>query len=280
MIYTKNEVNKSTVIIENPDEGDSYTAIGSKAFLSCKNVCEIKLPDTIREIGDWAFAHMKELKKIYVPSTRISIGREAFLDCTSLEEIIIDPDETQNKGLSFLLASCVTIFNNYKLLDFELAAKNNTAWSKLYDSELISFINQPDEKDFKFYIVGWFDDDSEEEQLTKYIERIKKEKLKLCFLRLKYDFNCDDLVKNELAGYIKRQFENYDADDLAWTLFCEELSDDLKNVQAAVNNDIINEALISELIEYINKRDGNPEAVAYLLSLLEEKKSLEDLFEL
>ena len=114
MIYEKYEGNNISVQIENVDERNPYTGIGAKAFLSCKNVYEIMLPDTICEIGAWAFAHMKELKRINVPAKKISFGKDVFLDCDNLTEIIVYPDESGNQGLSCLLASCITILNTYE----------------------------------------------------------------------------------------------------------------------------------------------------------------------
>lgn len=279
MIYVKNEKSSAVVNIENTDNNNPYTAIGSKAFLSCKNVCEIKLPDTICEIGDWAFAHMKELKKIVIPAKNVAIGREAFLDCSNLEEIVIYPDETGNKGLSCLLASCITILNCYQLLDFKLAAENNQEWCERYDAELFRYIMQPDDRDFKFYIVGWFDDECEEEQLERHIEKTRTEKLLLCFLRLKYDLHLNEKMKERLIQYIKSCFE-YSGKDSAWEIFRDKLSDDIEYVKIAANHDLLTSELKSELIKYINGRNGNPEIVAYLLSLNEDKKSLDQLFEL
>ena len=42
-------------------------AIERKAFLSCKTIREITLPDTVVEIGDWAFAHAEGLRFITIP---------------------------------------------------------------------------------------------------------------------------------------------------------------------------------------------------------------------
>jgi len=281
MIYDKYEGNSALVHIENININDPYCSIGSKAFLSCKNVCEIKLPETITEIGDWAFAHMKDLEKIIVPANEIHIGRDAFLDCENLKEIAVYPDESENKGLSYLLASCISIIKCYELLDFKKASVNNKAWCEQYDEKIIHYINSPDEKNFKFYIVGWFDDDSEEEQLEQHIRSVKFQKLLLSFIRLKYDTNISEQVKDNIVSYIKRRFyESKNGEDSAWEIFRDKLSDDLAYVKVATGNNLISEERKLELIKYINRRNGNPEIVAYLLSLGEKKETIEQLFEL
>ncbi|MDO4187491.1 MAG: leucine-rich repeat protein [Lachnospiraceae bacterium] len=280
MIYKKLDNSSVSVHIENKDNSDPYTAIGNKAFLSCKDVYEIKLPDTICKIGDWAFAHMKELKKIIVPSNEISIGRDAFLDCNNLVEIVIYPDDSKNKGLPYLLASCITYLNVYDLLDFKMAAVSNEKWCEKYDTELLRFISLPDDNGFQPFIVGWFNDEGEEEQLNNYIEKKKLDKLKLCFLRLKYNTCLGQETSNQLISYIKTQLECTDADCSGWKLFRDELSDDIQYVKTAVENNIIDAELKLEIIKAINKRNGNPEISAYLLSLEEERESIEQQFKL
>lgn len=50
-------------------------AIERKAFLSCKTIREITLPDTVVEIGDWAFAHAEGLRFITIPHHALGRGR-------------------------------------------------------------------------------------------------------------------------------------------------------------------------------------------------------------
>lgn len=281
MVYEKYPKDSVLIHIDNVDMKDPYTSIGSKVFLSCKNVYEIKLPDTICEIGDWAFAHMKDLKRIIVPANSISIGREAFLDCKNLQEIVVYPDVSENKGLPYLLASCITVLKVYRLLDFKMASTQNKAWCELYDAELINYIRQPDDSGFQPYIVGWFNDEGEEEQLKRYIENTKLNKFSLCFLRLKYDLYVTGDTYNEMISYIKGQLESTKNEtNFSWKIFRDELSDDIQYVKIAVNNNLLTAELRSELISHINKRNGNPEIVAYLLSLEEERQSIEQIFEL
>lgn len=281
MIYEKYKGNSVSIQIENIDEKDPYTVIGAKAFLSCKNVYEIKLPDTISEIGAWAFAHMKELKRVIVPARKISIGKDAFLDCENLKEIIIYPNDTSNQGLPYLLASCITILKANELLDFKMVAEQNEEWCRLYDKELIKYIYQTDDKNFQPVIVGWFNDEGEEEQLERYIQKVKIDKINLSFLRLKYESNTEDDVKEKLISYIKSQMEqSADGSNLGWEIIRDVLSDDIQYVKIAVANDILSEEHILELINYLNSINASTEIIAYLLSLSEENNDIDQQFEL
>lgn len=272
MIYEKYIGNDISVNIENIDGGEPYTKIGAKAFLSLKNIYEVELPDSIVEIGDWAFAHMKGLKRIKVPARKLSIGKDAFLDCDNLQEVAVYPDNSGNKGLPYLLASCITIFRSYELLDFEMAAGRNEEWCRLYDTELVKYLEQADDRGFEPVIVGWFNDEGEEEQLNRYLEKVRRNKIGLCFLRLKYDLHLENETKEILLSYLKRQIKQMDkGDSLLWSITRDVMSTDVDYAKIVVTNELLSETLISELITYLNSNNKSAEIVSYLIVALERK---------
>lgn len=278
MIYKKFEGNSASVQIENIDEKDPYTGIGAKAFLSCKDVYEIRLPDTVCEIGNWAFAHMKELKRIIVPANNIAIGKDAFLDCDNLKEVVVYPVDFEESRLSYLMASCITVLKSDRLLDFKLAAEQNNVWSKLYDEELLYFISQDDAANFQPVIVGWFNDEGEEEQLQRYVKKVKSDKINICFLRLKYDSHMEDKTREMLLTYIKKHI-NPSGD--TWEIIKHILSSDIEYTKLVVNNGLLNDELISELISFFNSNNASTEIVAYLvMSITGNNESIDKQFEL
>lgn len=280
-VYEKAKENTASVHIENIENDEPYTVIGAKAFLSCKNVYEVKLPDTICEIGAWAFAHMKELKRIIVPANNISIGKDVFLDCDNLKEVVVYPDESGNTGLPSLLASCITVLKSNELLDFKKAVTDNKDWCKLYDETLIKYVCRSDDQGFQPVIVGWFNDEGEEEQLTRYIKKTKSDKINLCFLRLKYDMHSNDNTKETLISYLKNQIKQPDDGSSSWKVIREVLSEDIEYAKLAVTNDLLDNELILDLIKYINNVNASTEIVAYLVQSLDgENKSIDEQFEL
>ena len=48
--------------------------IGAKAFLSCKSIEKLILPDTLERAADWGFAHMKNLREITLPARELLFG--------------------------------------------------------------------------------------------------------------------------------------------------------------------------------------------------------------
>jgi len=64
------------------------TKIGDYAFSGCKNLVEIKLPDSVTSIGHWCFSK-SSLKSIVIPDSVTEIGDAAFWECRALEKITI-----------------------------------------------------------------------------------------------------------------------------------------------------------------------------------------------
>jgi hypothetical protein len=52
--------------------------IGVSAFDFCRNLREVKIPDSVEEIGSQAFAYCDNLKKITIPKSVTKIGDSVF----------------------------------------------------------------------------------------------------------------------------------------------------------------------------------------------------------
>jgi hypothetical protein len=85
-IIKYNGKSQNVIIPEKINDG-LVAAIGSEAFLNCKNIVSIRLPNTIEYIGDDAFTNCENLKIINIPEGVIEIGTDAFWGCSSLEKI-------------------------------------------------------------------------------------------------------------------------------------------------------------------------------------------------
>lgn len=67
---------------------ETVVKIGESAFLGCKRLPTITIPDSVTEIGDRAF-YNSSLKSITLPESVTKIGLEAFKRCAELEEVTI-----------------------------------------------------------------------------------------------------------------------------------------------------------------------------------------------
>ena len=73
--------------IEKTADGSDHGPTGS--FVSCPNLEELILPDSLKDIGDYTFHGCEKLSKINLPNGLTRIGREAFTNCNSITRLEI-----------------------------------------------------------------------------------------------------------------------------------------------------------------------------------------------
>ena len=75
--------------IDKEYDGKPVTIIAQDAFLDCKTVEYVFLPEGLISIDRNAFANCTELEEIVIPNSLTNIGQKAFSNCISLEKIFI-----------------------------------------------------------------------------------------------------------------------------------------------------------------------------------------------
>ena len=68
---------------------EGVEVLGDFSFVSCKEITEVRLPDTLRVIGNCAFCDMK-LKDLRIPENVNKIGWGVLRGCSDIEKIILD----------------------------------------------------------------------------------------------------------------------------------------------------------------------------------------------
>ena len=66
---------------------ESVTSVGSVAFVRCRVLKSIRIPDGVIEIGDRAFLGSYDLTDVQLPASIRSLGASVFAYCTGLEEV-------------------------------------------------------------------------------------------------------------------------------------------------------------------------------------------------
>lgn len=67
----------------------TVTKIDNVAFLGCRDLTAVTIPETVTMIGNRTFKGCSSLTSIVIPNSVTSIGVNAFEDCTSLQEITL-----------------------------------------------------------------------------------------------------------------------------------------------------------------------------------------------
>ena len=212
--YEKYDEKNAYVVLPGEISGKPVTVIGAKAFLSCRQVERLTLPDTLEQIEDWAFAHMKGLKDIIFPAKEILFGKKVFLGCDGLQRVILtragEVLQGQYEGMSFFLASVFRLgMDNIQksLSDLKLAGDTEGQWQWLarYDEAVETYLKRADDYDFEPAFIGWFDVEDVDDQKAGYMTEQKKKKIALAFQRLIYSERISEQTEKILEEYLVRE---------------------------------------------------------------------------
>ena len=148
--YEAYKGNETSVKLPEQIEGRPLAVIGAKAFLSCRTVERLELPDTLNQVEDWGLAHMKNLRELVLPSKEICFGKKVFLGCDKLEKIFLRGALDQYEGIPFFLASKVRWMEGMPV-ELALAGDKQGQWKwlVLYDRALLDFLDGPDDAGFE-----------------------------------------------------------------------------------------------------------------------------------
>lgn len=273
--------NDSNITIPAYNEALPVTKIGAKAFLSCKSVVHLTLPETIEEIGDWAFAHMKNLKTLTLPAHPITYGKNVFLDCINLSEIHILQDNSKNSGLPYFLASSVTMLKKPSLCSPERAgnSQHHMNWMEDYDKTLIQFLSEPDNMGFEPVFIGWFSVEDLDSQTQRFTGKRQQEKTFLAFQRLLYPDFLADSTRKILYDYLADHMpEGARAQEhtFPFSMLCNEFRDDIRYLKIVADTGYITAQTLPLLQEGL--QNSSPEIIAFLLRYQQNFTNSMDFF--
>ena len=82
-------------------DGLPVTEISDKAFMECRALRRVKIPDSVTAIGNSAFRGCSQLEEITLSRNIISIGKEAFRICPKLTQLTIPAGVTRIESSAF-----------------------------------------------------------------------------------------------------------------------------------------------------------------------------------
>lgn len=212
--YEKYDEKSACVVLPGETSGKPVTVIGAKAFLSCRQVERLTLPDTLEQVEDWAFAHMKGLKDITFPAKAILFGKKVFLGCDGLQRVILTCAggvlQGQYEGMPFFLASAFRLGLDSiqkSLSDLKQAGDMEGQWQWLahYDKAVEMYLTRADDHDFEPAFIGWFDVEDVDDQRAGYMTEQKKKKTALVFQRLIYSERISEQTERVLKDYLVKK---------------------------------------------------------------------------
>ncbi len=97
------------------------TSIGECAFMWCKDMTSVTIPNSVTFIGCCAFSHCSGLTSVTIPNSVTSIGYGAFSDCNSLTSVTIPNSVTSISWNAFedcCNLTSITIPNSVKTIGY------------------------------------------------------------------------------------------------------------------------------------------------------------------
>lgn len=192
-----------SVVLPDTIDGAPVAVVGAKAFLSCREIERLRLPETVERIEDWAFAHMKNLRELLLPAKDISFGKKVFLGCESLKRVTLYGAQETYEGIPFFLSSMVTLMEEP---DPELrlagSQEGQRLWLKRYDDALTRYLAREDTYGFEPAFIGWFNVEDVDDQREGFVRARRRCKTELAFRRLLYGEGLEQETKERLSAYL------------------------------------------------------------------------------
>ena len=113
--------------VDIPSEYDGLPvgAIADEAFLKCRNIRTVKVPDSVKTIGVRAFCGCFKLESVDLPESICELSEEMFLGCSSLTELQVPKSVTLIARNAFQYSEITNIYINSHECTIEEAAFND-----------------------------------------------------------------------------------------------------------------------------------------------------------
>ena len=79
------------------------TSITMEAFMQCKSLKEIHIPETVTFIGQFAFRYCESLERIVLPDALEWLWGDSFWECNSLKEIVVSENSVNYETIDGIL---------------------------------------------------------------------------------------------------------------------------------------------------------------------------------
>lgn len=264
----------AALVIPERVDGCPVVRIGKKAFLSCKTLREIRLPESLAGIGDWAFAYCAGLESVTLPYRRLEAGQGMFKECASLAQISDCRGGEEHGDVPFLLAATVGMLDASYLFAPESAGSEH--WLAGFDARVRTQMTLADNDGFsKMLLCGEEDYGSRDTDLGYYMEQKRRSKVRLAMLRLFHDYGLQEGFRQELVQYLLAHVKGCESEE-TWKVILEEHGDERRYYELLTELGGVNGENFQGMMEDMGERHA--EMKAYLMRYHDGLRKKEDAF--
>lgn len=265
------------VIPESLDDAP-VEAIEKKAFLGCKGLRYVRVPETVVSIGEWAFAFCDNLVRIELPRAKIDFGKGVFKGDDRLQEIGVydvsakadqcsgTEDKDAARMVSRLMAAAPVIMDAQYLLD--TLHSGDAEWLRKWDTRLSHILNLKDDDGYHLYVLCGEEDlhfDYEE-----YLEYNREKKSYLCMLRLVNDTALKEEDKEPLKEYLRNHTCGCES-QAAVRVLLKHHGDDIDHYRIMLETGAVNDGNLESVLQLMG--DRNARMKAFLIEECGKKSS-------
>ncbi|HAV01383.1 MAG TPA: hypothetical protein DCW47_09380 [Lachnospiraceae bacterium] len=243
--------------------------IKKKAFLGCKQLRSISLPETVKNVGEWAFAFCDSLSEVKLASNRAVFGQGAFKNDARLEKLWI---EGRSEASARMLAAAVTVMDAEYLLDTGEAGSSE--WIRKWDQKLENILNLADDEGYHLYVLCGEEDlhfDYDE-----YLEYNRRKKAGLSMLRLLYDEELKEPLRERLIDYIREHSVGKES-EAAWSCIVDRHGDDIAYYELMTRLSGIDEDNLEKALNSLS--DRHAEAKSFLINHFNKGNKTDEFFD-
>ena len=266
---TDADKNITEVIIPHEINNIPIVNIKKKAFLGCKQLRSISLPETVKNVGEWAFAFCDSLSEVKLASNRAVFGQGAFKNDARLEKLWI---EGRSEASARMLAAAVTVMDAEYLLDTGEAGSSE--WIRKWDQKLENILNLADDEGYHLYVLCGEEDlhfDYDE-----YLEYNRRKKAGLSMLRLLYDEELKEPLRERLIDYIREHSVGKES-EAAWSCIVDKHGDDIAYYELMTRLSGIDEDNLEKALNSLS--DRHAEAKSFLINHFNKGNKTDEFFD-
>lgn len=273
-VVTGYEGRDAILVIPECVDGYPVVWIGKKAFLSCKTLREVRLPESLAGIGDWAFAYCAGLTVITLPYRRLEIGQGVFKECAALSQIRDCREGKENGDVPFLLAATVGMLDAFYLFDPGNAGTEN--WIAGFDARVSDRMALADNEGFsQMLLCGEEDCGSRDTDVGYYMEQKRRGKVRLAMLRLFHDYGLKEELRERLVHYLLAHVKGCESEE-TWHVILEEHGDEKPYFELLTELGGVRSENFQAMMEDMGERHA--EMKAYLMRYHDGLRKKEDAF--
>lgn len=266
--------------------------IGKKAFLSCKSLLKVTLPETIEVMEEWAFAYCSSLQSVVLPKKKIEFGKGVFFHCNSLQEIraVEFEEDTVERGGEVGNIQDATVedvqnhLNPWKLLgvvpvlmdaEYLLAPweAEETHWIEKWDARMLNVLNAEDGEGYSKVVLCGEEDLSA--SYEEFVEKKRQMKAQLSFIRLMNPYCLKAEIEQQLLTYVRTHTKNCES-EAAWEV-AKQHGDEKIYFEIFAETGCLSEENFDAVLEDLGQYHA--EMKAYFIRYKENYMKKEDFFD-